>query len=104
LSSELLKVAAAGKEEVLGREIDLHAPKAKDTPFPAQLTWMNMLVKPVRLFLLACTAVFIAYDMIHFRDTMVRNLSTQAQIIGSIPPRRALQRSAVGGEYTFVKR
>src|SRR5580658_3740548 len=46
-----------------------------------KLTWMNMLVSGAAL-LLACTA-FIAYDMVTFRETMVRNLSTQAQIIGS---------------------
>jgi signal transduction histidine kinase/CheY-like chemotaxis protein len=42
---------------------------------------MNMLVSGAAL-LLACTA-FIAYDLITFRANMFRNLSTQAQIIGS---------------------
>jgi signal transduction histidine kinase/DNA-binding response OmpR family regulator len=42
---------------------------------------MNMLVSSAAL-LLACTA-FIAYDRVTFRETKVRNLSTQAQIIGS---------------------
>jgi signal transduction histidine kinase/DNA-binding response OmpR family regulator len=42
---------------------------------------MNMLVSGAAL-LLACAA-FIAFDMITFRQVMVRNLSTQAQIIGS---------------------
>jgi len=46
-----------------------------------KLTWMNMLVSGVAL-LLACAA-FIAFDMITFRQSMFRNLSTQAQIIGS---------------------
>ena len=46
-----------------------------------KLTWMNMLVSGAAL-LLACIA-FISYDMVTFRETMVRNLSTQAQIIGS---------------------
>jgi signal transduction histidine kinase/DNA-binding response OmpR family regulator len=46
-----------------------------------RLTWMNMLVSGTAL-LLACTA-FIAYDMVTFQGNMVRNLSTQAQIIGS---------------------
>src|SRR6202167_5194970 len=46
-----------------------------------KLTWMNMLVSGTAL-LLACAA-FIGYDMVTFRQTMVRNLSTQAQIIGS---------------------
>src|SRR5258708_38329268 len=46
-----------------------------------RLTWMNMLVSGAAL-LLACAA-FIAYDMLSFRASIVRNLSTQAQIIGS---------------------
>jgi signal transduction histidine kinase/DNA-binding response OmpR family regulator len=46
-----------------------------------KLTWMNMLVSGAAL-LLACAA-FIGYDMVTFRATIVRNLSTQAQIIGS---------------------
>src|SRR5713226_2791070 len=55
--------------------------KAKEHTISQKLTWMNMLVSGSAL-LLACTA-FIAYDMVTFRETMVRNLSTQAQIIGS---------------------
>jgi len=46
-----------------------------------KLTWMNMLVSGAALSL-ACTA-FIAYDLVTFRAGIVRNLSTQAQIIGS---------------------
>jgi signal transduction histidine kinase/DNA-binding response OmpR family regulator len=42
---------------------------------------MNMLVSAAAL-IMACTA-FVAYDMVTFQKTMVRNLSTQAQIIGS---------------------
>jgi signal transduction histidine kinase/CheY-like chemotaxis protein len=56
-------------------------PKAQDHSISRKLTWMNMLVSSAAL-LLACAA-FIAYDMVTFRETMVRNLSTQAQIIGS---------------------
>jgi signal transduction histidine kinase/DNA-binding response OmpR family regulator len=55
--------------------------KAKDHSIAQKLTWMNMLVSGAAL-LLACTA-FITYDMVTFKETMVRNLSTQAQIIGS---------------------
>ena len=54
---------------------------AKDTSIAGKLTWMNMLVSGTAL-LLACAA-FIAYDLVTFRATIVRNLSTQAQIIGS---------------------
>jgi len=53
----------------------------KDNSISRKLTWMNMLVSGAAL-LLACAA-FIAYDMLTFRASMVRNLSTQAQIIGS---------------------
>ncbi len=56
-------------------------PKAKDHSVSRKLTWMNMLVSGTAL-LLACLA-FIAYDMVTFREAMVRNLSTQAQIVGS---------------------
>src|SRR6266850_1937742 len=46
-----------------------------------KLTWMNMFVSGTAL-LLACTAFF-AYDLYTFRVGIARNLSTQAQIIGS---------------------
>jgi signal transduction histidine kinase len=46
-----------------------------------QLTWMNVLVSGAAL-LLACAAFF-AYDIITYRESLIRNLSIQAQIIGS---------------------
>jgi len=55
--------------------------KLSENSISRRLTWMNMLVSGAAL-LLACAA-FIGYDMVTFRGTMVRNLSTQAQIIGS---------------------
>src|SRR6266850_6495714 len=54
---------------------------AQEHSISRKLTWMNMLVSGAAL-LLACAA-FIAFDMITFRQAMLRNLSTQAQIIGS---------------------
>jgi signal transduction histidine kinase len=48
---------------------------------PAKLTWMNMLVSGAAL-VLACTA-FIAYDLVSFRQAIERNLSIQAQIVGT---------------------
>ncbi len=54
---------------------------ATNASIARRLTWMNMLVSATAL-VLACAA-FIGYDMVTFRQTMVRNLSTQAQIIGS---------------------
>ena len=53
----------------------------RDYSILRKLTWMNMLVSGVAL-LLACGA-FVAYDLISFRESMVRNLSIQAQIVGS---------------------
>ena len=47
----------------------------------SKLTWMNLFVSGTAL-LLAC-ASFIAFDMLTFRSTLVRNLSTQAQIISA---------------------
>ncbi|MGH9501247.1 MAG: sensor histidine kinase [Terriglobales bacterium] len=46
-----------------------------------KLTWMNMLVSGAAL-LLACGAFF-AYDQLTFRQSLVRSLSAQAQIVGS---------------------
>ena len=46
-----------------------------------RLTSMNMLVSATAL-LLACAA-FVTYDWVTFRASIVRNLSTQAQIIGA---------------------
>jgi signal transduction histidine kinase/DNA-binding response OmpR family regulator len=56
-------------------------PKVEEHSVSQKLTWMNMLVSGTAL-LLACIA-FIGYDMVTFRAGMVRNLSTQAQIVGS---------------------
>ena len=47
----------------------------------AKLTRMNMLVSGAAL-LIACVA-FVAYDRVTFRQTMVHNLSIQAQMAGS---------------------
>src|SRR6266446_8619984 len=46
-----------------------------------RLTRMNILVSGVGL-LISCAA-FVAYDLVNFRETMVHNLSIQAQIAGS---------------------
>jgi signal transduction histidine kinase len=51
------------------------------TSISRRLIWMNMLVSGVVLAL-ACLA-FMAYDVLTFRDTVARNLSIQAGIIGS---------------------
>lgn len=46
-----------------------------------KLTWMNVLVSAAALFS-ACIAFF-AYDQYTFREDLIRNLSAQAEIIGS---------------------
>ena len=56
-------------------------PTANDRTISQRLTWMNMLVCGVAL-VLACSA-FIGYDLVTFRTARVRNLSVQAQVIGS---------------------
>ncbi len=55
--------------------------RVRDYSISAKLTWMNMLVSAAAL-LLACAA-FVAYDLLTFRETLLRNLSTQAQIVGA---------------------
>lgn len=56
-------------------------PRKQNVSIAGKLTWMNMLVSAAAL-LLACAA-FIGYDVATFRAAVVRNLSTQAQIIGA---------------------
>ena len=56
-------------------------PALSDRPIATKLTWMNLLVSGVAL-LVACGA-FIGYDLITFREGAVRNLTTQAQIVGA---------------------
>src|SRR5437667_9679153 len=46
-----------------------------------KLTWMNMLVSGAALLLAG--GAFVSYDLIRFRETMVRNLSIQAEIVGA---------------------
>ena len=54
----------------------------RDYPIAKQLTWLNLLVTTVAL-LQSCSA-FLVYDVISSRNALVRNVSMQAQIIGSI--------------------
>jgi len=53
----------------------------RDSSIAKRLTRMNILVSGAGLFL--CCAVFVAYDVVSFREAMVHNLSIQAQIAGS---------------------
>ena len=63
-------------ERIDNRMLDL-----RHSPILKKLTWMNVLVSGVAL-LSACTAFFL-YDQYTFRESLVRSLSAQAQIIGS---------------------
>ena len=56
-------------------------PIGRDSSITKRLTRMNILVSGAAL-LMACAA-FVAYDWLNFRETMVHNLSIQAQIAGS---------------------
>ena len=55
--------------------------RIRDSSITKKLAWMNMMVSGGAL-LLACAA-FVAYNMVTFRQTLVRDLSTQAQIVGA---------------------
>jgi len=55
--------------------------RLRDLSIPTKLTWMNLLASGVAL-LLASVALMV-FDTISFRRTLVRSLSTQAQIVGS---------------------
>jgi signal transduction histidine kinase/CheY-like chemotaxis protein len=52
----------------------------RDLPIRRKLTWVNILTSSVAL-LLACVA-FIAYEAVTFRESIARQLTVQAQIIG----------------------
>ena len=54
---------------------------ARDSSITKRLTRMNILVSGAAL-LISCAA-FVGYDLVNFRETMVDNLSIQAQIAGS---------------------
>ncbi len=79
LSSELLKVAASVKRNV-GRGIDPHVHAHKQFDLPQ--AHVDEHARQWRSPLAGMRGVY-HYDMLTFRATMVRNLSTQAQIIGS---------------------
>jgi signal transduction histidine kinase len=53
----------------------------RDYPIAKQLTWVNLLVTTVAL-LLSCGA-FLVYDVISARNALVRDVSLQAEIMGS---------------------
>lgn len=53
----------------------------RHSPISRKLTVMNVLVSAVAL--IAACAAFLAYDQYAFRQSLVRNLSAEAQIVGS---------------------
>jgi signal transduction histidine kinase len=73
--------------------------KIRDYSIRKKLTLMNMLISGVTL-LLACTA-FGAYELTTFRATMVRSLSTQAQIVGANSASALLFNDAKSAEDTL---
>jgi signal transduction histidine kinase len=64
-----------------------------------KLTWMNILASGMALGV-ACTA-FIAYDVLSFRATIVRNLSIQARIVGANSVSALLFNDAHSAEQTL---
>jgi signal transduction histidine kinase len=55
--------------------------QSRVSPLSRRLSWMNLFVSGSALLL--ASVAFLAYDQFTFRQTLVRNLSAQAQIIGS---------------------
>ena len=53
----------------------------RHSPISRKLTVMNVLVSAVAL--IAACGAFLAYDQYTFRESLVRNLSAEAQIVGS---------------------
>jgi signal transduction histidine kinase len=56
-------------------------PDLRHSPISRKLTVMNVLVSAVAL--IAACGAFLAYDQYTFRETLVRSLSAEAQIVGS---------------------
>ena len=52
----------------------------RDLPIRAKLTWVNVLLSVVVLLL--ATGALLTYELVTFRQAMVRKLSTEAQLVG----------------------
>ena len=52
----------------------------RDLPIRQKLTWVNVLLSVVVLLLV--TGALLGYDLVTFRQAMVRKLSTEAQLVG----------------------
>lgn len=72
----------------------------RDFSIARKLTWMNLLVSGSAL-LLAC-AGFVGYDVVTFRQSIVRRLSIQAQIVGSNSASALLFNDAHSAESTLA--
>jgi signal transduction histidine kinase len=55
--------------------------KVRDYSIPKKLTWMNMLVSGAALVL--ASAAFVTYGLTNLHENIIRNLTIQAQIVGS---------------------
>src|SRR5258707_5758095 len=55
--------------------------KVRDYSIPKKLTWMNMLVSGAALVL--ASAAFVTYGLTTLHENIIRNLTIQAQIVGS---------------------
>src|SRR2546423_132223 len=72
----------------------------RDLSIARKLTWMNMLVSGSAL-LLAC-AGFVTYEVMSFRESIVRRLSIEAQIVGSNSASALLFNDARSAESTLA--
>src|SRR5258708_10023613 len=73
--------------------------KVRDFSIPKKLTWMNMLVSGAALAL-ASTA-FATYGLLSLRETIVRNLTIQAQIVGANSVSALLFNDSISAEKTL---
>jgi len=71
----------------------------RDFSISKKLTWMNMLVSGVALLL--ASGAFITYETVLYRQTMVRSLSVQAQIVGDNSVSAVLFNDAKSAETTL---
>src|SRR5712692_3898731 len=73
--------------------------RVRDHSIPKKLTWMNMLVSGAAL-VLASTA-FATYSLLSLRETIIRNLTIQAEIVGSNSASALLFNDPVSAERTL---
>lgn len=73
--------------------------RVRDYSIPKKLTWMNMLVSSAALVL--ATTAFVTYGLMSHRETIVRSLTIQAEIVGSNSVSALLFNDPISAEKTL---